>query len=258
MKLDALINEYYDKLNENDRYIWKMINTNKQSCAKMTVNELADFCNVSRTTILRFARKIGLEGFSELKLFLKWETQGPTKAQENVTEIISEGYIHAINELQKKDFSAICQLMHQSKRLFIFGSGDIQNQAAKHLKQNFLSCGDCVYDLDTNQIHDEFFKIVTAEDVVILLSLDGESTHVVNAAKQLTFLGVKVISISKLKNSTLARISTENIYFTTSIVNLANLSGKTYESTAMLFVIVELLFVKYNLFKNALSKDPFP
>lgn len=220
----------------------------------MTVNELAQFCNVSRTTILRFARKLGLDGFSELKIVLKWETQEAKKVEENVTEIISEGYIHAINELQKKDFSAICQMMYESNRIFIYGSGDIQTEAAKHLKQNFLACGDCVYDLDTNQIHDEFFEIVTPDDVVILLSLDGESKNVVTAAKRLTFLGVKVISISKLKNSALTRISTENIYFTTSIVNLSNLSGKTYESTAMLFVTVELLFVKYNLYKNALGK----
>lgn len=254
MKLDALINEYYDSLNENDRYIWKRINRNKDQCARMTVNELAQFCNVSRTTILRFARKLGLEGFSELKIILKWETQEEKRVEENITEIIADGYIHAINELQKKDFSSICQILYESSRLFIYGSGDIQTEAAKHLKQNFLSCGDCVYDLDTNQIHDEFFEIVMPTDVVILLSLDGESENVVNAAKRLNFLGVKVISISKLKNSTLARISTENIYFTTSIVNLKNLSGKTYESTAMLFVIVELLFVKYNLYKNTIGE----
>ena len=61
MKLQELINKYYYKLNETDFCIWEYISNNKKECKDLTINQLAYKCNVSRTTILRFAQKISLK-----------------------------------------------------------------------------------------------------------------------------------------------------------------------------------------------------
>ena len=57
MKLEELINQHYDHLNENDFYIWNYISKHKKECEKLAIDQLAYKCNVSRTTILRFAQK---------------------------------------------------------------------------------------------------------------------------------------------------------------------------------------------------------
>ncbi|MDE6195793.1 MAG: MurR/RpiR family transcriptional regulator, partial [Erysipelotrichaceae bacterium] len=72
MTLEKLVNQYYDKLNENDKYIWQYIYHHQQECQKMSIQELARICNVSHTTIIRFAKKIGLDGYSDIKMYLKW------------------------------------------------------------------------------------------------------------------------------------------------------------------------------------------
>lgn len=73
MQLNELVNLHFDDLNESDLYIWNYINNHREVCTKITIEDLGKKCNVSRTTILRFSKKIGLEGFAELKYYLRNE-----------------------------------------------------------------------------------------------------------------------------------------------------------------------------------------
>ena len=70
--IEELMNRYYENLNENDKLICKYIINNKDTCYKLSIDKFASKCNVSTTTLFRFAKKISLPGFSELKarLFL--------------------------------------------------------------------------------------------------------------------------------------------------------------------------------------------
>lgn len=52
MKLDDLVNKYYSDLNLNDLYIWRYILGHKKTCENMSISELAEHCNVSKTSIL--------------------------------------------------------------------------------------------------------------------------------------------------------------------------------------------------------------
>ena len=79
MKIDDLVNLHYDKLNQSDLHIWKYINAHRKESYNLTIDELASRCNVSRTTILRFAQKLSLKGYSELKVYLKWENKEVNK-----------------------------------------------------------------------------------------------------------------------------------------------------------------------------------
>lgn len=55
MKLEALVSRHYDELNPNDLIIWRYITQNKEQCLNMTIEALAQLCNVSRSTVMRFA-----------------------------------------------------------------------------------------------------------------------------------------------------------------------------------------------------------
>ena len=79
MHLEQLIEQNYHKLNESDLYIWNHIRTHPDECRDISIDALSEACCVSHTTILRFAKKLGLSGFSELKVILKWQ-KGPKRA----------------------------------------------------------------------------------------------------------------------------------------------------------------------------------
>lgn len=250
MRLEELLNKHYDALNENDFYIWRYIANNKKKCSELTIEELANLCNVSRTTILRFAQKLSLKGFSELKIYLKWETSEEVQMETEAVKVICEGYTRAINDISKKDFTGACKLIYEANRVFVYGSGDIQMEVARELKRMFLYGGKCLYDFEGLTLDPTFFSLVEPNDLVILISLNGESSNVVDLAKKMKLLNVKIVSITKLKDNTLASLSDENIYITTSTVSFDN-NYRTFESTTILHIMAEILFVKYSLYKKS-------
>ena len=71
--MEELIQKKFDILNENDLQIWAYIVRHKEQCKQTSIQQLAVFCHVSHTTILRFAKKLGFSGYSEMRSFLKWE-----------------------------------------------------------------------------------------------------------------------------------------------------------------------------------------
>ena len=74
MRLDDIIQENYDRMNANDHRIWRFISQHKDECRQMSLHQLADACEVSQTTVLRFLQMIGMDGYHEFKGFLKWDS----------------------------------------------------------------------------------------------------------------------------------------------------------------------------------------
>ena len=72
MKIDELINKNYDKLTQNDHQIFNYIINNQKQCKEMTCEQISDKCHVSRTTLLRFCRKLDLNSFAELKYMINY------------------------------------------------------------------------------------------------------------------------------------------------------------------------------------------
>ena len=67
MRVDELLNMYYDELSDNEKYVCHYLTGHYEECGRKTVEEFAADCNVSRTLLIRFAKKLGLSGYSELK-----------------------------------------------------------------------------------------------------------------------------------------------------------------------------------------------
>lgn len=80
MKLDDLVNNHLRELSQTDLIVWRYISNHRKECCYVSIYDLADACNVSRTTVLRFAKKLGLDGFSDLKMILKMENSKPVKS----------------------------------------------------------------------------------------------------------------------------------------------------------------------------------
>src|SRR5699024_11488415 len=61
--------------NELETSLYNYIAGNMDKVAYMRIRELADATHVSTTTILRFCRKVGCEGFSEFKVRIKMQIE---------------------------------------------------------------------------------------------------------------------------------------------------------------------------------------
>lgn len=108
MTLEELVNNKLDKLNPTDLIVWRYIYAHKKECCYISIYDIADNCNVSRTTVLRFAKKLGLDGFSDLKMMLKMEiSQAREKPSMDIAQATVNLCKHVGEEIAKTRFHKI-------------------------------------------------------------------------------------------------------------------------------------------------------
>ncbi len=252
MKIDDLVNLHYDKLNQSDLHIWKYVNGHRKESSGLTIDELASRCNVSRTTILRFAQKLSLKGYSELKVYLKWENKDNKVDTDNI-ESVCNMFKNSIDEMEKNDYEKACKMIYNSKRVFVYGTGFFQSLVAQDLKRVFLSGKKCFSLIDGIREIDLVLDALTPEDLVIIISYSGEANEVKSFAKQLLIRNIPFMSITQLKTNDLARLSNESIYINTKTMNIGN--NIQYNSTNLFFIFVEIFFLRYMNYKNYIEKE---
>ena len=76
--------EMIKSFNQLEMDVYNYIISNEEKVVYMKVRELAEEVHVSTTTILRFCKKVGCEGYSEFRLKLKQEVSSKEKKKINM------------------------------------------------------------------------------------------------------------------------------------------------------------------------------
>lgn len=243
MRLEELMNQYSDRLSENDLYIWDYVEKHKKQCENMTIEELARKCNVSRTTVLRFTKKLSLKGFGEFKVHLKMENDD--KGQDTSKAVkVCLAYEEMMQDIVQQDFSDIIELIYRAKRIFVFGTGMVQKIVAKEFKRLFYFVDKRFYDFSGKTEYETITKYVNSDDLVIIISVSGEAAATIDFAKKVRVKETPIISITKQKKNPLAEISKYNLYISTTTVEQNMYKGR-YESMTSYYILAEMLFLRY-------------
>lgn len=244
MSLDKLVESHYDQLNEIDLYIWQYILHHKRECQKISIHELAQECNVSHTSILRFTKKIGLDGFSELKVYIKWDLSKKSEFTPQIIDAACSGLIETIEDMKNADFTSIFDKINQAERVFIYGTGTVQNHMAKELKRNFLFSNKVLQIVGDGIEIDAILNNATEQDFFIIISLSGDNEEAVTLARALRGLHIPRMGIAKSSYCLLSKYCDEMITFKYEDFKLGT-ADLQYGSTAHFFIIADLLFLKY-------------
>lgn len=253
MKISELVNEHFDELSANDIHIWNYIQAHPKECTQLSINELAQRCHVSKTTILRFSQKLSLKGYSELKVYLNWEAK-PNKNMLNDDELVENvcnTCTYAIDEIRDRDFGDICAMLYQAKRIFVYGTGALQNSVANEIQRMFLYCGEFIYVMAGEKETEMILPHIQPDDLLILISLRGEGEVINTFASALRLKNIPTISITKLKNNELAHKCTKSIYITTSEVMIGD--HILHEAANLFFILAEVLFLRYSQYKRVMD-----
>lgn len=127
-------------LNETEVHIYNYVLNNKEKVLDESIRELAQDAHVSTATIVRFCKKLGCEGFLELKYKLK----------ESLTEEEHKEYVEASSFFEFADFVNSDQYLESIKRtadlirkadsFFTLGIGG-HGEYAKHIARRFSQIG---------------------------------------------------------------------------------------------------------------------
>lgn len=242
MRLEELINKNYNQLNENDLYIWQYISAHRKECEKLSIDDLASRCHVSRTTVMRFAQRLGLKGYTELKVYLRIDNQQHQYKQTGL-ELVYQKYQAYMNEMKTKDMTRVIEMIVQAKNIYTYGTGSIQNNVAAELKRSFLIVNKIFFTIQSTNETDAFEGIITNQDLIIIISYSGENKQAIQFAKKLKMKGVPLISITATQNNTLSYLSDESLYV--DVPNVLNPLGPRYEGLVNYFILVDFILVKY-------------
>lgn len=249
--IDELVLKHFSKLNDTDKYIWNFVSTHRDLCATSSINEIAALCNTSRTTLMRFAQKISLDGFSEFKALLRIEAKNGTSLEQvDLVDKISLQHQQVFEQLAKRDLTKICQLMHQSTRLIGYGTGMIQKNSILEFKRLLLSSGILLFDYDGAAEFEYIAQNSQPGDVLFIVSLSGESNHLVKYLPVLNIKRIPIVSITQFQSNTLASYSTENIFVDTQEIALYGTGKGNYISMTIYYTVIEVLFLSYQNYLN--------
>lgn len=242
MHLEELINRNYAQLNENDHYIWNYISTHRKECERLPIETLALHCHVSRTTILRFSQRLGLKGYAELKVLLRMENEASQELQTGV-ELVYDTYTKYMDEIKRRDYSAVIEYISKAKNAYVFGTGSIQNNVAAEIKRSFLIVGKLFFTITSANESYVFADIINPEDVIIMISFSGENMQVLEFARKLKARNVPIISITVSRNNTLSHMADEALFV--DVPDICNPLGPRYQGLVSYFLLLDFILVKY-------------
>lgn len=242
MNFEQLISNYYDELNDNDKHIIRFIENNK-NCFNYTIDEFSKKCLVSKTSLVRFSKKIGLPGFGELKALLKWNEYRENDDDSSLIELVESNYYKMIDDISKKDFSNIFEHLDNCKRIVVYGSGYGQARVASEFKRIFLPTGKTIICMNGYDMIDSLKGVVSDEDYVVIISLSGQKEQVVEFVKYLKLMNIKSLSITRMMTNPVASICDDSLYINS--IPIPSRYKIEYEIATPYFMLIEMMYIYY-------------
>lgn len=188
--------EMIKSFNQLEMDVYNYIIGNEEKVVYMKVRELAEEVHVSTTTILRFCKKVGCEGYSEFRLKLKQEVNSKEQKKINMD-------LTAV-----KDFFERVQT--QASSIIFVGVGN-SSIIGKYGARYFNNVGWFSFAID-----DPFTPVFRGKGertATIALSVSGETEQTLMLAEKLKRRGSSLISITNKANCSLAKMSDCNINY---------------------------------------------
>ena len=214
MKLEKRI-ELCDSMTPLESEIASYILNNKDAVTKLKIQELADILFISKSAIHRFVKKIGFNGFNDLKVSIAKENADllennsyinvnyPFQAKDNPRQIafkLLELYEKPIKDtfeyVDLDQIKAVSQLIDSADVIDVYTHAHNSN-IAENFQDKMLTIGKSVN--CPSSFYNQRLTVLASDQkhVAIILSYSGKATFILPIVKKLYEKGVKVIQIGK-------------------------------------------------------------
>jgi DNA-binding MurR/RpiR family transcriptional regulator len=208
MRFEERVHKYEYKLNDTDDQIIEHIINNKQEAVTMSIQYLASKLYTVPNTITRLSKKLGYEGYSQMKISLKEEIH----TQQDLSE---DCLINNINKtiglIDREKLAIVTKMIQEAHRVLFFGVGDtapfceimVKNLkvVGKHAEYHFHR-HDMVHEVNQLEV----------TDVLFLISLSGETPQVIDMAELAKQRGARLISLTHFDKNSLEHMSDAKLY----------------------------------------------
>ena len=136
-----------ESLNETETYVYNYVIKNTKKVLNESIRELANDTHVSTATVMRFCKKMGCEGFTELKYRLKENVE----VQKTKEDDVNDQFDDFIEKVKSSDYldsiHRAAEIIKRSKLILTLGIGTT-GDFAKYTSRLLSGMGYCCYGVD--------------------------------------------------------------------------------------------------------------
>lgn len=229
----------FNKLTNSEQKVFTYIYANQQKVIKMKINDLAKETFTSKTVIINLSQKLGFEGFSDLKYYLK--SNNSTDDDIRVLEDLQYGLKQNIEKtfvvIEADLYKKISREVIESKTVYVFARGT-SKAAGYYLNHILLTLGiKCIFVKDYNLLT-LVGSTLESDELVILISLSGNTEKILEVANIAKVKGCRTIAITSFGNNELSKISDYTLHC---VSNDTETKFNDSISRIGMFIVIEML-----------------
>lgn len=244
MKLEQIINENYDSFSEGDQLLAKYILEHKNEIQWLSITQVAERSLSSKSSVLRFAQKLGFSGYTELKNFIKWgnlqiASEGKSN---NYAEFILNHVEKTIRNLNMNEIEEISKKIAQSQNVYLAGTSFFQQNLATEMQRLFLKLGKNMHIIPLD-IQTDLYQLVveqmTEDDLLVIFSSSGNNTVIKETLSIPLIKKVKILSLTATQNNWLTNHADYSIHVFSDREEYSNYTG--FYATSAFYCVIEIL-----------------
>lgn len=215
IKLNAMKNQ----LTSIEKKIAEYILEDPERIKNLTTYEIAQNCDTSQASIVRFSKKLGFSGFPDFKLSLSqdignrkaeshvnimheelkstdsFEIIGKKVATENTRAVNNTYEITDFNELEKA-----VQAINSARKIMLAGVG-FSGIVARDLYFKLMELGKVASFENDSHMQLSYLSTMNENDILFVISHSGKTLELFNLAKVAKNKGIKIITLTSVVNN---------------------------------------------------------
>lgn len=264
----STIRNSLNQLKSAEKRVGECVLREPHKVIRNTITELADKADTSEPTVVRFCRKMGLQGYMDLRLNLARdlpsaqyihetvaEQDSPVQVMEKIFTANQEALGDTLNKIDMNVFDQAVNILNHARRIEFYGSGG-SGLVAKDAHHKFFRLGvPCIAYVDSHmQVMSA--AILSSDSVVIAISATGSSKDVIESIKVANKSGARTIGITGREKSPLGRICDCNlpVYSQETALWLAPMSTRITQLALLDVLFVSVAMKKFNGVRENLGK----
>ncbi len=203
----------YGEMGKAEKRLADFILADPQNVIGMSISDMANNCNCGVSTVVRFSRRLGFNGYQGLKVRLAAELGSVSTVNTKIlpddscieifNKLIDDIYLSLKNTsavLNKEKLEECAKMLTDKKRIVIFGLGNSAS-IALDFAHKLLRVGLNAQACSDNHIQAIIASHLDRDSVAIGISHSGSSKDIVEALELAKIGGAKTVAITNYGNS---------------------------------------------------------
>lgn len=221
MSLDIFIKDY-NNLTEIERKIVTYISSNEEEVINSTTRELAEKLYISKTTLINLCKKLGFEGFLEMKYYLKQDSLEEENEKQNFNSNIKEKLYNEVEKtlelLDDQKVEGFSKEIINSDNLYVASRGT-SKQVSISFCNNLNMLGIPAIFIDNFNLINVMKNHLGAKDTIVIISLSGQTKILRDLAKFSKVRNSKLLTITGFHANPIQNLSDYSLNFYSDITD---------------------------------------